>query len=132
MGAVIEQQMFPHVHGWVGLQGHMVNGWQAGGMSSSFNFVGRIEANTAYLILHTRAGTSRQITGPLPDQFLPETGVSSTSYRSLPAWQMGAGSIVVMINADGTLHVPEWGGGRATGEPDTNIVLQASYIRRAL
>ncbi|MGP9782518.1 hypothetical protein ACT3UQ_08670 [Glutamicibacter sp. AOP12-B1-11] len=130
MSLAVIPQPYPDREPWLDLHEYAINNWYMLGPSSSFNFLAKVTANEVTLQLHTRGGTARQIVSALPDELLPEVGGSSVRYWTLPAFQYGVGTVVLELHADGTLHIPYWGGGIADGT-NKNVVCQATYVRRA-
>lgn len=123
-------QPYPGKDPWLDLHEYGINNWFMSGPQSSFNFLAKVSANEVTLQLHTRAGTARQITAPLPAELLPEVGGSAVRYWTLPAFQKDVGAVVLELHSDGTLHLPAWGNGIADGT-NKNVVCQATYVRRA-
>lgn len=130
MSLAVIPQPYPDREPWLDLHEYAINNWYMLGANSSFNFLARVTANEVTLQLHTRGGTARQITSPLPAELLPEVGGSAVRKWSLPAYQLGVGSTVIELNSDGTLHLAAWAGGIADGT-NKNVVCQATYVRRA-
>ncbi len=124
-------QPYPEKDPWLDLHEYAINDWFMSGPQSSFNFLAKISANEVTLQLHTRGGTGRQIVSALPPELLPEVGGSAVRYWTLPAFQYQVGTVVLELHADGTLHLPYWGGGIADGT-NKNLVCQATYVRRAI
>lgn len=132
MASVLEMpNRYPGIDPWFDLRQFAVNGWQMNSPSSSFNFFAKVSGNDVTLQMHTRGGTAPQIIAPLPDWLLPEMGVSTSSYRTLPAFQRTVGAIALELYADGTIHAAPWSGAISDGS-NLNIVCQATYTRKAV
>lgn len=115
-------QPYPSSLPWVELLGCVEPSWNSG--TSSTHFQGKLDGNTAQLLLRVQKGTSMTLATEIPEEFRP------SSQLVFPAYSINyADPIMLILETTGWLRAHPAAAGLSDGTRQ-NVIMQAIYVRK--